>query len=115
MRDHTASEDFDGHFLELRIGINSGPVVAGIIGTHKFSYDMWGDTVNTASRMESEGIPGKIQVSPSTYERLPHDGYRFEPRGIISVKGKDNMETYLLVDRIHDERDAARTPLPEAP
>jgi len=84
-----------GHQLSLRIGINSGRVVAGIIGTHKFSYDMWGDTVNTASRMESEGVPGKIQVSPTTYELIRH-AYDCEPRGTIVVKGKGNMETYIL-------------------
>ena len=99
IRDYMASHDFDGHKLELRIGIHSGPVVAGIIGTHKFAYDLWGDTVNTASRMESGGIPGKIQVTPATYIILAGNGYRFEPRGTIEVKGKGNMETYLLLGR----------------
>jgi adenylate cyclase len=73
-------------------------VTAGIIGTHKFSYDLWGDTVNTASRMESEGIPGSIQVSPATYE-LIKDAYECEWRGSIPVKGKSSMMTYLLVSR----------------
>lgn len=86
--------------MELRIGIHSGPVVAGIIGTHKFAYDLWGDTVNTASRMESGGIPGQIQVSPATYELLAGNGYTFEPRGTIEVKGKGTMETWLLKGRI---------------
>jgi guanylate cyclase len=98
IRNHVAAHDFDGQRLTLRIGINSGPVVAGIIGTHKFSYDMWGDTVNTASRMESEGIPGKIQISHATHD-LIHDRYTCEPRGSITVKGKGEMETYLLVAR----------------
>ena len=72
-------------------------MVARIIGTHKFTYDMWGDTVNTASRMESEGVPGEIQISPATYELLAGTGYRFETRGSISVKGKGQMDTWLLV------------------
>jgi class 3 adenylate cyclase len=73
-------------------------VTAGIVGTHKFSYDLWGDTVNTASRMESEGIPGAIQVSSSTCD-LIRDAYTCEPRGTIEMKGKGEMETYLLVSR----------------
>ena len=99
IRDYMASHDFDGHRLELRIGINSGPVVAGIIGTHKFAYDLWGDTVNTASRMESGGIPGQIQVTPATHDLLAGNGYHFEPRGTIEVKGKGTMDTWLLVGR----------------
>jgi guanylate cyclase len=98
IRDHVESNQFDGHRIQLRIGINSGPVVAGIIGTHKFSFDLWGDTVNTASRMESEGLPGAIQVSTTTYE-LIHDGFVCEPRGVVSIKGKGEMETYLLTER----------------
>jgi guanylate cyclase len=98
MRDHTGGHRFDGHELRLRIGINSGRVVAGVVGTHKFAYDLWGDVVNTASRMESEGIPGSIQVTPATYE-LIRDGFVCEPRGVVSVKGKGDMHTYLLVSR----------------
>jgi guanylate cyclase len=98
IRDHVSANDFDGHTLSVRIGINSGPVVAGIIGTHKFSYDMWGDTVNTASRMESEGIPGDIQIAQATYE-LIRERYECESRGVISVKGKGEMETYILNGR----------------
>ena len=81
--------------LQLRIGLNSGPVVAGVIGTSKFIYDLWGDTVNLASRMESTGVPSKIQVTRSVYERLKSN-FAFESRGVIQVKGKGEMETWLL-------------------
>jgi len=84
-----------GETFNIRIGINTGPVVAGVIGTKKFIYDLWGDTVNIASRMESHGIPGCIQVSEATYERL-RDKFHFEPRGAIYVKGKGDMNSYLL-------------------
>jgi adenylate cyclase len=98
IRDHTERHRFHGHDISLRIGINSGPVVAGIVGTHKFAYDLWGDVVNTASRMESEGVAGSIQVTPATYE-LIRDEFVCEPRGVISVKGKGDMNTYVLVSR----------------
>ena len=78
-------------FLSLPI------VIAGVIGTHKFSYDLWGDTVNTASRMESHGLSGEIHVSSETYHHLK-DVYRFKERGRIHIKGKGEMETYLLLD-----------------
>jgi class 3 adenylate cyclase len=99
MRDEVARHtDPGGQPLAVRIGIDTGPVVAGVIGTSKFSYDLWGDTVNTASRMESQGVAGCIQVTARTYERL-RDGYRFERRGPIPVKGKGEIVTYFLVGR----------------
>ncbi|HMY66635.1 MAG TPA: adenylate/guanylate cyclase domain-containing protein [Leptospiraceae bacterium] len=81
--------------LSVRIGLNTGEVVAGVIGEHKFIYDLWGDAVNTASRMESSGVPGRIHVSEATYLRLC-DKYSFTSRGDIEVKGKGKMRTYLL-------------------
>ncbi len=87
-----------GETFKIRIGINTGPVVAGVIGTKKFIYDLWGDAVNTASRMESHGIAGAIQVTESTRERL-QDCYLFEERGAIQVKGKGEMTTYFLLGK----------------
>jgi class 3 adenylate cyclase len=87
--------------FRLRIGINTGPVVAGVIGVTKFIYDLWGDAVNVASRMESQGSPGRIQVSAATYKRLQQK-YLFEKRGEIEVKGKGKMTTYWLIDRVRD-------------
>ncbi|NJK27454.1 MAG: PAS domain S-box protein [Coleofasciculaceae cyanobacterium SM2_3_26] len=88
----------NGEPFQLRIGIHTGPVIAGVIGIKKFIYDLWGDTVNVASRMESQGIPGKIQVTAVTRDRLKQD-FMFERRGAIEVKGKGEMVTYWLVGK----------------
>jgi adenylate cyclase len=102
MREEVAGRsDPTGQPLQVRIGIATGPVVAGVIGTTRFSYDLWGDTVNTASRMESQGVPGCIQVSGRTWERL-RDRYRLERRGPIPVKGKGVVVTWFLVGRAQD-------------
>jgi len=87
-----------GENLEARIGIHSGEVVAGIIGQHRFIYDVWGDTVNTASRLESSGLPNRIQISEATYQRI-NDKFHCELRGPIEVKGKGAMLTYFLGER----------------
>ena len=101
IRDEVARHaDPSGRPLAVRIGIgiDTGPVVAGVIGRQRFIYDLWGDTVNTASRMESHGVAGCIQVTARTYQRL-RDAYRFERRGPIDVKGKGEMVTYFLLGR----------------
>lgn len=100
MREEVARHTVEGFGpLEMRFGIHTGPVVAGVIGKQKFSYDLWGDTVNTAARMESHGVPGKIQVTAAVRDRL-QDRYRLEQRGPIQIKGKGVMETYFLETRI---------------
>ena len=83
--------------IGLRIGIHTGPVVAGVIGSRKFIYDLWGDTVNMASRMESHGVVDEIQVSHTVYEQLKHS-FSLEARGEILVKGKGETRVYLLKD-----------------
>jgi len=96
--------------VQLRVGINSGPVVAGVIGRRKFLYDLWGDAVNIASRMESGGTPGRIQVTQQTYEALK-DEFELEPRGTIAVKGMGEMETWYLVGgRVTAHQTAKRQP-----
>ena len=100
MQDEVAKFNAKHHAgINIRIGINTGPAIAGVIGTKKFIYDLWGDAVNTASRMESHGIAGAIQVTPSTYDIL-RNKYLFKERGIIHVKGKGDMNTYLLAGRL---------------
>jgi len=88
-------ESVDNRSVSMRTGIHTGPAVAGVIGTKKFIYDVWGDTVNTASRMESHGVGGQIQVSHATYEVLK-DKYMLEKRGMIEIKGKGKLMTYWL-------------------
>ena len=88
--------------FDIRIGINTGPVVAGVVGTKKFAYDIWGDTVNVASRMESMSEPGKINISENTYD-LIKDDFACEPRGEIDVKNRGKMKMYF-VNRLKDSK-----------
>lgn len=87
----------NGQQIEFRIGINSGPVVGGVIGRKKFVYDLWGDAVNIASRMESQGVPRKIQITGTTYQIIK-DRFICEQRGMISVKGRGEQITWFLLD-----------------
>lgn len=96
MRDHLDSHTIDGRPIQMRIGVASGPVTAGIIGRQKFAYDLWGDTVNVASRMETSGLPGKIQLAAGTVD-LVSDWYECESRGEVDVKGKGTMESWWLL------------------
>jgi class 3 adenylate cyclase len=104
-----------GSDLRVRIGVHTGPVIAGVIGKKKFIYDVWGDTVNTASRMESHGVPRAIHVSDATFEATK-GLFEFESRGTINVKGKGDMQTYLLLRRTapDSERNAALPDDPDA-
>jgi class 3 adenylate cyclase len=86
----------DGEVVQLRVGVDCGPVVAGVIGRRKFSYDLWGDTVNTASRMESTSVPGRIQVTERT-RRVLGERYAFQDRGIVDIPGKGTMRTFFLL------------------
>jgi adenylate cyclase len=90
-----------GERVQVRIGIHTGEAVAGVIGTSKFSYDLWGDTVNTASRMESHGEAGKVHVSEEVFTLLK-DTFAFEKRGEIEIKGKGVMQTYFLKEHLKD-------------
>ena len=94
----TSLVDPQGRSVPIRFGIASGPVVAGVVGTRKFFYDVWGDAVNTASRMESTGAPGAIQVSEETRELLL-DAFVLEERGLVDVRGKGPMRTWFLTGR----------------
>jgi class 3 adenylate cyclase len=84
--------------LQIRVGVHVGPVVAGIIGTHKFIYDIWGDTVNTASRLEANGVADVVNVSGEVYRRL-QDEFAFEPGGMVNLKGKGPTDVYFLRQR----------------
>ena len=90
--------------IQFRLGMNSGPLIAGVLGKHKFHYDIWGDTVNTASRMESSGEPGKIQVTGAMCA-LIEDEFVCVPRGKVAVKGKGEMETWFLEGKGEGIRD----------
>jgi class 3 adenylate cyclase len=97
----SAAENFSdpgGTQIRIRIGIHTGPAIAGVIGDHKFSYDLWGDTVNTASRMESHGAADRIQVTGDIYEKLK-DEFVFEARQEIDIKGKGRIKTWWLIGR----------------
>jgi guanylate cyclase len=98
MQAAVAQRKFGGQQIALRIGINSGPVVAGVIGRKKFIYDLWGEAVNMASRMESQGQAGAIQITRHTYE-LIKDVFVCEPKGTIRVKGADAMEIWHVLGR----------------
>jgi class 3 adenylate cyclase len=84
--------------LEFRMGINTGPVVAGVIGSTRLQYDVWGDTVNVASRLESHGSPGKIQIGPTTYAAI-RDRFRCTHRGTIDIKGKAPVDAWFIDGR----------------
>jgi class 3 adenylate cyclase len=98
-----------GRSLDLRIGVHTGPVVAGVIGTRKFSYDLWGDTVNVASRLESLGVPGSLQLSETTWERV-RGRYAATPRGRVELKGGGELSTFLISRRVAGKPPDAKTP-----
>jgi len=90
--------DPQGRNVPIRIGISSRPVVAGVVGTKKFFYDVWGDAINVASRMETMGAAGRIHVSPETFELL-REGFDLQSRGEVEIKGKGKMQTWFLLHR----------------
>ena len=97
MRDYISTHTFrDGHRVNFRIGINSGSMIAGVIGRRKFVFDVWGDAVNIASRMESHGLGGAVQITQTTYDLIKHE-FVCEPRGTVQVKGRGEMEVWLVV------------------
>ena len=99
IRDYVSQHEFQGHKLMFRIGINSGSVVAGVIGRKKFAYDLWGDTVNTASRMESHGSGGLIQITEDTYNLIKQD-FNCEARGKVNVKGKGEISVWYVINKL---------------
>jgi guanylate cyclase len=99
LRDYVSSHAFHGRQLQFRMGINSGSLVAGVIGTKKFAYDLWGDTVNTASRMESHGSGGFIQITEDTYDLIKND-FLCESRGKVDVKGKGEISVWVVTDKL---------------
>ena len=103
MRDYISTHTFrNGHSVSFRIGINSGSMIAGVIGRRKFVYDVWGDAVNVASRMESHGLGGAVQITQTTYELIKNE-FMCEPRGSVNVKGKGEMEVWLVVSAKQDQ------------
>jgi guanylate cyclase len=106
IRDYVRQREFKGQRLDFRIGLNSGSVVAGVIGRNRFIYDLWGDAVNTASRMESHGVGGVVQITEATYELIKHD-FVCEPHGVVKVKGKGEMNVWYVLER--------RPPTPSEP
>ena len=107
VREYVEAHDVCGRRLAFRIGINSGPLVAGVIGIRKFIYDLWGDAVNTASRMESHGEPGMIQITAATYELIKND-FVCEPKGTMHIKGKGEIDVWHVAGPRQRRRVAAR-------
>ena len=91
-----AASDLPGSPLTLRVGVHSGPVAGGVIGRRRFAYDVWGDTVNVAARLEQQGVPGRVQVSEAT-RQLVDRRFVFEPRGVVELKGHEALQAYLVV------------------
>jgi class 3 adenylate cyclase len=96
----------EGIKFNIRIGMSSGPVIGGIIGSKKFIYDLWGDAVNIASRMESHGMGGAVQITQATYELIKEE-FECEPRGTVNVKGRGEMEVWLVISAKQNHQDAA--------